>query len=144
MTDAITNFSGNYRFLSNFWMVPIKLGNAIYKSAEHAFQAAKTTDRKMRKKIAQACTPGEAKKLGRQVRLRKDWENRKVEIMYRILQAKFSQHKDLQERLLNTGNRKLIEGNTWGDQEWGVCKGKGKNLLGKLLMKVRSEFASLT
>jgi len=45
----------------------------------------------------------------------------------------------LREALLDTGNAKLVEGNYWGDVEWGVCRGKGKNKLGKILMKVRKE-----
>lgn len=79
----------------------------------------------------------EAKRLGRTVGLRKDWELLKEEFMYAVCFAKFTQNKNLGRRLLATGDRMLIEGNTWGDTEWGVCNGVGKNLLGKILMKVR-------
>jgi ribA/ribD-fused uncharacterized protein len=120
-------------------MVPIELGNVEYPSSEHAYQAAKTKDKKMRKKIAQQPTAWQAKDLGQKIELREDWEERKVEIMYRILRAKFKQHKDLREKLLATGDAELIEGNTWNDTFWGVCQGKGKNMLGKLLMLLRIE-----
>jgi ribA/ribD-fused uncharacterized protein len=120
-------------------MVPIELGSVEYPSSEHAYQAAKTKDRTMRRKIACKKTAWEAKRLGQQVKLREDWEERKVEIMYRILRAKFTQHKELKQKLLDTGDAELIEGNSWKDYEWGVCEGKGKNLLGKLLMLLRDE-----
>ncbi len=53
--------------------------------------------------------------------------------------SKFTRHFDLREKLLATGDRKLVEGNTWGDTFWGVCRGNGKNHLGKILMKIRAE-----
>jgi ribA/ribD-fused uncharacterized protein len=143
MPKIINSFVGPYRFLSNFYMVPIELGNVEYPSSEHAYQAAKTKDKKMRKKIARQPTAWEAKKLGREVKLREDWEERKVEIMYRILNAKFKQHENLKEKLLATGNAILIEGNAWGDTFWGVCDGKGENKLGKLLMLLREEIKLL-
>ena len=136
---TINTFVGPYRFLSNFFMAPIALGSVEYPSTEHAYQAAKTKDRKMRKKIARQPTAWEAKALGKKVELREDWEDRKVEIMYRVLRAKFTQHEDLKQKLLATSGMELIEGNTWNDCEWGVCAGKGKNLLGKLLMLLRDE-----
>jgi hypothetical protein len=120
-------------------MAPIELGSVEYPSSEHAYQAAKTKDKKMRKKIARQPTAWQAKKLGQEVELREDWEERKVEIMYRILRAKFTQHKKLKEMLFDTGDAELIEGNTWGDTFWGVCEGKGENKLGKLLMLLREE-----
>ena len=125
-------------------MVPIELGNVEYPSSEHAYQAAKTKDKKMRRKIACKATAWEAKRLGQQVKLREDWEERKVEIMYRILHAKFNQHDDLKEKLLATGDAELIEGNTWGDTFWGICDGKGENKLGKLLMLLREEIRLLS
>ena len=139
MTKPISSFFDQYRFLSNFYMAPIELGDIEYPSSEHAFQAAKTKDKKIRKKIARQPTARQAKQLGRAVELREDWEERKVNIMYRILFAKFNQHKDLREKLFATGDAELVEGNTWGDMYWGVCGGNGENKLGKLLMLLREE-----
>ena len=62
--------------------------------------------------------------------------------MYEIVLAKFSQNEYLKRRLLETGNALLIEGNDWGDTYWGVCNGRGKNKLGKILMRVRTELAN--
>lgn len=83
--------------------------------------------------------PSEAKRLGRRVRLRSDWEQVKYDVMLDVVRAKFNQHPDLAQKLLATGDEELVEGNDWGDTYWGVCNGRGKNMLGKILMRVRAE-----
>jgi predicted NAD-dependent protein-ADP-ribosyltransferase YbiA (DUF1768 family) len=60
-----------------------------------------------------------------------------------MVRLKFSTHQELRERLLATGEAELIEGNTWNDTFWGVCKGEGQNWLGKILMEVRKELAEV-
>lgn len=137
----IDNFDGEYAFLSNFYESPMTIQGITYPTNEHFFQAMKTLDPSERKKIASAQTPGQAKRLGRQVKLRWDWEGVKEDVMLIGLRYKFS-NPDLKEKLLATGNEELVEGNWWGDQYWGVCDGIGKNKLGKLLMKVREELAN--
>ena len=89
-------------------------------------------------KIAQATKPVTAKKMGRRVNLRKDWEDVKIQVMEKGLRLKF-QDPTLRKKLLATGDEELVEGNPWGDRYWGVCNGSGKNKLGKLLMKIREE-----
>ena len=138
---AIDSFNGQYRFLSNFAACKVTYEGLEYKSTEHAYQAAKTLNAEARRKIREAKSPGEAKRLGKTVYLRPDWEEIKFEIMENLLRQKFNQP-DFKRALLNTGNIELIEGNTWGDTIWGVCKGKGQNHLGKLLMKVRKDLQS--
>ncbi len=138
--NTISTFSGKYRFLSNFWPLvqPIRDKYGIeYPTVEHAYQAMKTLDRAMREKIAQAMSPGQAKMLGRRVRLREDWDEVKLTLMYLLNSAKFS-HEPLRSMLKETGDATLIEGNTWRDTYWGVCNGVGENNLGKILMKIRS------
>lgn len=129
----IDSFSGEYRFLSNFYADPH--GGL---SVEHYYQARKTEDIEEADAILNANTPGEAKRLGRKATLRPDWDDIKDDVMLILLWRKFC-HEPLRTRLLETGDQELIEGNTWGDTYWGVCNGKGKNMLGKLLMKVRDE-----
>ena len=143
--EAISEFSGAYEFLSNFYEAPFSWRGNRYYTVEHAFQAAKTLDPIQRQAIAKAETPGKAKRLGRAVTLRPDWESVKDEIMYEACKAKFTSSFYLTLALLATGNRELIEGTTWHDNEWGNCTCEkckdieGKNKLGKILMRIREE-----
>ena len=137
---AIDRFRGEYEFLSNFYPSEIVLHDLIvYPTVEHAFQAHKTFNTTTRKSIASAETPGDAKKLGRILVLRPDWEEVKLVIMEECLYDKFTRYNDLRDKLLATGDEELIEGNTWGDRFWGVCNGSGENHLGKLLMRLREK-----
>lgn len=81
----------------------------------------------------------EARRLGGRIFIRYDWEEVKLGVMETILRDKFTRHADLQALLLGTGDRDLVEGNTWGDRFWGVCGGVGENHLGRLLMQIRAE-----
>lgn len=137
MADPITEFKGGNRFLSNFYLSNALMGGLSFPSVEHAYQAAKTFDRDMRFLIAQAPSPGQAKRMGQKVILRSDWEGVKLGIMLKLVKQKFITDNVLREQLLATGESELIEGNTWGDTFWGVCKGVGENHLGKILMQVR-------
>ena len=110
---------------------------------EHAYQACKSLSLTDWLDISKLPTPGKAKRAGRTLLIRPDWEQVKIGIMKDLLVLKFSQD-DLKELLLSTRPNVLIEGNLWQDQYWGVCycdkcKGKGQNHLGKLLMEVRDK-----
>ena len=140
----IVEFDGEYEFLSNFYHSPIFYEGIVYPTNEHFFQAMKTLDLEERKKIAAADTPGKAKRMGRSVILRPDWERIKVDVMRTGLMLKFTDAA-LAKKLLDTGDEELVEGNWWHDNTWGNChctecsrKG-GRNLLGMLLMEVRKE-----
>ena len=137
MREKINSFSGEYAFLSNFYPAVIQWSGILYPTNEHAFQAAKSLDLQTRRKIAQAGTPGLAKRAGRLVSLREDWEDEKIYIMTDIVHAKFLQHGHLRNLLIGTGDAFLEEGNTWGDRTWGTVNGVGRNLLGIILMEVR-------
>lgn len=141
MATVIDKFDGTeYAFLSNFYSSPIQYEGIVYPTVEHMFQALKALDIETRKKIANAATPGQAKRLGRSVALREDWEEVKVDVMRTALQLKFSDP-TLRAKLIATGDAELIEGNTWNDRFWGVCRGTGKNMLGLLLMELRFSLA---
>lgn len=135
---VIDRFRGEHEFLSNFFRFPVEYEGIVFPTVEHAFQAAKTLDTGERTDIANASTPSIAKAKGRRVGLRPDWERVKIGVMEDILRSKFSDPV-LRESLEATGDTMLIEGNTWGDQFWGVADGKGENQLGKALMRVRDE-----
>lgn len=135
---TIESFSGQHRFLSNFWSCCIAFEGHTYRTVEHAFQAAKTFDEDDRRRIRNEPSAAGAKKRGKHVELRPDWEEVKVGIMRDLLRQKFGTD-PLRSRLLRTGRAKLVEGNWWGDRFWGVCDGKGENNLGLLLMEIREE-----
>ncbi|NGT90448.1 NADAR family protein [Clostridium perfringens] len=63
--------------------------------------------------------------------------------MYLVVKEKFKPNKELRRKLIATGDKYLEEGNTWNDTYLGVCKGKGRNMLGKILMRVRSEIINI-
>lgn len=136
----INSFKGDNFFLSNFFSAPITYEGLTYRNNEAAFQAAKT---KINREEFVTLDPSSAKKLGRQIELREDWEEVKNKVMYDICLAKFTQNPSLREKLIATGNEELVEGNTWGDKIWGVVNGVGENRLGKILMKVREELANV-
>ena len=135
----IGSFTGKYNYLSNFYPCEVELDGEIYQSTEHAFQAAKTDNPDSRKKIRDCGYAGQAKRLGRAVSCRSDWDDVRINIMTDLVRQKFTKHLDLQEKLLETGNRKLVEGNWHGDTFWGTCGGHGENYLGKILMEIREE-----
>jgi ribA/ribD-fused uncharacterized protein len=138
--ERITEFQGEYRFLSNFWMCPVNIEGIQFPSAEHAYVAAKNPSREWVRYVLSKQTPGEAKRIGRTATLRPDWEEVKLPFMEIILRAKF-QNSDLAHMLCETAPREIIEGNRWRDTFWGVClhTNQGENNLGKLLMKIRDE-----
>ena len=135
---VIDSFRGEYGFLSNFHHHPVRYGGAEWMSAEHAYQAAKTADPDERRMIMESDTPGRAKRLGRKCSMRDGWDGMRESVMLAIVRAKFVDPK-LAARLSATGDAELIEGNEWGDTYWGVCRGRGENRLGRILMTVRDE-----
>lgn len=137
--DKIEKFAGQHSFLSNFSDHPVTIDGETYPTSEHAFQALKTDDPAERAIVRAKDTPGKAKRAGKKVTLRPDWERARLGVMERVVRAKFEQHPEIAQKLQDTGETELIEGNSWNDTFWGVCRGKGKNKLGLLLMLIRSE-----
>lgn len=132
----INSFKDDYAFLSNMYETHVFYNGAHYNNSEAAFQAQKNPEEALK---FIGVSGYMAKKLGKKVALRPDWDEVKLQIMYEIVSAKFSQNETLKQKLIDTGNATLIEGNTWNDRFWGVCNGEGENHLGKLLMRVRLE-----
>ena len=138
----ISEFDKEWAFLSNFYWSEIEFEGITYPTNEHFFQAMKTLDVNERRAIANCRTPGQAKRMGRRVALRPDWEDIKESVMLEGLCLKFADEQ-LADWLLETGDEELGEGTTWHDNEWGNCSCpkcahiEGKNKLGRLLMIVR-------
>lgn len=138
MTETITRFDGDYRFLSNFYPSPISILGFDYPTVEHAYQSWKAKNLDDWKYVALSETPAVAKRRGREIECREDWDEIKIEVMEYCLLKKFEDPVML-EILISTFPIDLVEGNWWGDTFWGVCNGKGENHLGKILMKIRLE-----
>jgi ribA/ribD-fused uncharacterized protein len=139
---SIKGFFGDYRFLSNFHMCQVRVLGITYPSSEHAYMAMKTTNKQDRRGLRDIKTAIAARAAGRGIRLRDDWEDLKLVAMRLVIQAKFTQNKDLGKLLLETGSKYLEETNNWSDVFWGAnVDGEGQNHLGKILMSVRLELS---
>jgi ribA/ribD-fused uncharacterized protein len=146
----ISNFEQeDYGFLSNFYECLIWYDGKPWATIEHAYQACKTRDPKEKDKIRSAHRPGEAKRLGKACTIRKDWDEVKQPIMKMLVSLKFLQNPDLRQKLLDTGDELLVEGNKWHDNEWGDCccekcrNIEGLNYLGAILMVVRERLKAM-
>ena len=129
---------GEYGYCSNFYRADIDIDGTIYPTVEHYYQSQKTLDVGERAMIMECWTPKEAKFAGYHVKLRSDWEDMKDFVMLKGLWTKFTQHEGLKEKLLATGNATLHENSPW-DKYWGYARGKGLDMLGRLLMQVRAD-----
>jgi len=151
----INEFKGRWFFLSNFYPCEITHQGITYKTVEAYYVAMKVNDEQLingkyytpgdfREMIALIPEPGITKKIGQKVKLRKDWDTYKLEVMNWGVREKFKYPK-LAEKLIDTGDEELIEGNWWHDNFYGSCTctkcaNKGRNELGKILMNVRDDF----
>lgn len=141
--DEIRFYSANAKWgeFSNFSLYKVKLDGEIWPTSEHYFQAQKFEDKKHQEKIRKCASPMKAAELGRSRKtpIKKNWDKIKDNVMYEVVFAKFTQHKELGELLIGTNNAILIE-HTENDSYWGDGgDGSGKNRLGKILMKVRDK-----
>lgn len=128
-----------YGFFSNFSHHPIALDGKVWPTTEHYFQAKKFAGTEHEEAVRLAKTPMVAAQMGRSRKrpLRPDWESVKDSIMYEAVLAKFTQHEDLKDALIATGDAILVE-HTTNDSYWGDGgDGSGKNRLGETLMAVR-------
>lgn len=139
----IEQFRGKYRFLCNFYQFkPFVYKGMTFTNSEAAYHSQKCLSRS---KEFQTLNPSQSKRLGRRVPLRPDWNEVRLQVMYDVCYAKFTQDPNLKERLLATGDEYLQEGNFHNDKFWGriwdKSKGEwvGENNLGKILMKLRED-----
>lgn len=150
----INKFEGRFRFLSNFYPCKIEHKGIKYTSVEHYYVAMKVTEMQFfdgvyytaadfRELVSRIPNPGDVKKIGQRVKVRKDWDDKKLDFMNWAVREKFKDSV-LSDLILSTGDEEIIEGNFWHDRFWGVCSchkcnNTGDNNLGKILMAVRDE-----
>lgn len=137
-----------YYCFSNYYPCTIEYEGLTYNSVEAAFQAAKTLSRDERVLFTKM-SPSFAKRNGRKLNLRPDWEEVKLSIMKELIVAKSKSCPEFTRQLVSTKGKGIIEDTTgWHDNIWGSCscekcKHKWKhNNLGKILMEVRDEILS--
>jgi ribA/ribD-fused uncharacterized protein len=135
-----------YGCFSNFSAHGFELDGRWWPSAEHYFQAQKFAGTRHADRIGRAATPLLAARLGRDrsLPLRRDWERVKDDVMRRAVAAKFTANADIRAILLATGDEEIVE-NTSTDHYWGGGRGgTGRNMLGRILMRTRTQLRAPT
>jgi ribA/ribD-fused uncharacterized protein len=134
-----------YGPFSNLYRRQILFEGQPFPTAEHAYQAGKPRKERVRKWLMSAPTPCLVAMAAHGLYtwdIRPDWSKIKFDRMRAVLRAKFTQHDDLSALLLSTGNARLVESTRVDNavnRTWGEVNGKGRNMLGNLLMEVRAE-----
>jgi len=134
-----------YGCFSNFSRHAFELDGKQWPTSEHYFQAQKFAGTEFEDRVRLAEKPGIAARIGRDrnLPLRKDWESVKDGIMKKAVMKKFQTHESIRELLLSTGDEEIIEDSAV-DYYWGCgADGSGKNMLGKVLVDVRTELRNL-
>jgi ribA/ribD-fused uncharacterized protein len=135
---------------SNLYRRPVIFEGREYPTAEHAYQAGKASKEEVREWILSAPTPALAAMAAHGLYtwdVVPNWSKIKFDRMRSVLRAKFTQHEDLRDLLLSTGSARLVEAGTTDNavnRTWGEVNGKGKNMLGILLMELREELCELS
>ena len=135
--SEVMQFRGKYWFLSNFYPCEVGFGGLTFSCVESAFQAMKCANAEDRKQFVNL-NGAEAKRLGRKIKMRKDWHSVRDDVMFALVSQKF-EDPELMEQLQKM-SIDIVENNTWNDTYWGVCNGKGQNKLGKILMQIRDSY----
>jgi ribA/ribD-fused uncharacterized protein len=140
---SIIRFDGEERWLSNFHPARVMAEGQIWPTVEHAYQAVKLV-RKVDRDLLHdlALPPAGAKRWVRGKVIQKDWDAKRTLVMRGLLAQKFA-YPDLRRKLVETHPYRIIEGNDWNDFYWGVCRGEGQNMLGRMLMDLREELRAI-
>ena len=138
-TGRLDSFTGDFAFLSNFYLQPFQMGGKTYRSGEHAYQALKMTTASDHDLVRSVLHPYTAKQVARTLPIHPRWDEFRVQAMSMVLQAKFGGDRQMKGMLLATRDWTLVEGTDgWGDTFWGQTFGQGENHLGKELMALRA------
>jgi hypothetical protein len=134
-------YEQEFYIFSNFSSFKLRWKEYDWMTSEHAYHSEKFDDKKLLEELKNTRSAHEAMALAYANRdsYRKDWDDIKLEVMKEILHTKVAQHPYVKKKLLESGNKKLVE-NSWRDDYWGWGPNKdGANHLGKLWMRVRDE-----
>lgn len=139
-----------YGAFSNLYRRPVEFEGEVFATSEHAYQAGKARKPEVRRWLMEAPSPSLLAMAAHGLYywdVAPGWSKFKFDRMRRVLAAKYTQHADLQVLLLSTGEDQLIETATVDNEVnrlWGEVNGVGQNMLGKMLMDLRSELRSPT
>jgi N-glycosidase YbiA len=145
MDDLICFYEHEYYVFSNFSAFAIEWKGHLCLTSEHAYHTEKFEDKKIQEEIRATRSAHDSQKLAQSYKekYRTDWNKVKVGIMKEILHAKVAQHPYVRKKLLQSGERILVE-DSWRDDFWGWGPNKnGQNMLGKLWMEVRNEIRNM-
>lgn len=137
-----------YGAFSNLYRRPLLFENTSFATAEHAYQAGKARKPEVRAWLMAAPSPALLAMAAHglyQWDIAPSWSRIKFDRMRAVLHAKFTQHDDLREMLLSTGAARLVESATVDNavnRLWGEVNGVGKNMLGVLLMELRTQLTT--
>jgi len=135
-------YENEFYVFSNFSSFAVKWKGKLYMTSEHAYHSEKFEDENLKEQIRNARSAHVALKIteANKDKYRDDWDEIKLKVMKEILRAKVEQHPYIKKKLIESGDKKLIE-DSWRDSYWGWGSNKdGENHLGKLWMEVRNEF----
>lgn len=134
-----------YGVFSNLYRRAITFEGAEFPTAEHAYQAGKARKDTVREWILSAPTPSLVAMAAHGLYtwdIVPNWSKMKFQRMREVLRAKYTQHEDLRSLLISTGETRLVEScrtDNLVNRTWGEVNGKGLNMLGVLLMEIRTE-----
>ena len=136
-----------YGAFSNLFRRPIVFEDRVFATAEHAYQAGKARTEEVREGILNAPSPGLVAMAAHGLYtwdIVSNWSRIKYDRMRQVLHAKFTQHDDLGQLLLSTGDARIVEAGSVANAvncTWGEVNGRGQNMLGILLMELRAELS---
>lgn len=139
--EPVLFYGGQWGCFSNMSSYAIEIDGKVFMTSEHAYQYEKFSDETIKEKILNARSGYDAKMIALENKslVIPNWNEKSLETMENILRKKLNQHNHIKDKLLETGNRDIIEASPtdafWG---WGPDK-NGKNHHGKIWMKLRSE-----
>jgi hypothetical protein len=133
-----------YGAFSNLYRRAVEFEGETFATSEHAYQAGKARKPEVREWVLSAPSPALVAMAAHGLYywdIAPGWSRTKFDRMRGVLRAKFTQHDDLKEMLLSTGDARLVESATVDNEVnrlWGEVNGKGRNMLGQLLMELRA------
>ncbi len=147
--DEIRFYRANekpYGAFSNLYRRSVDFEGETFPTSEHAYQAGKARKKEVRNWLLSAPSPALVAMAAHGLYywdIAPGWSRTKFDRMRGVLRAKFTQHEDLKDLLLSTGDARLIESATVDNEVnrlWGEVNGQGRNMLGELLMELRASF----